>query len=113
MYDLEILDTLEDIRDPFAVTHNGELGLGIIGYIYPEGFTFWNGSRAIEVLTANYDASVGNGAIKFVDKAHDSVIVFREIRTSDKSLLFGDTSGLKTRQDVVVAATVALTQSMV
>lgn len=108
MYDIEILDHLPE--EPFKVTHNEGESLGGLVNIRLDGFTFWDGSRTIDVETSLYDAKAGNGTVKFSAPEIESSITFRPLALSDRNLLInGDT--IKTLDDLREAATALLEQS--
>lgn len=109
MYDIEILDHLPE--EPFKVVHNEFETIGGKVLIHLGGFTFWDGSRTIDVPTETYDATSGNGVVKFTAPDVDSTITVRALTLADRKLLVNGEQ-LKTLDELREAATALLEQSV-
>lgn len=109
MYDIDVLDRLPD--EPFKVTHNEFEMFGGLVEITPAGFTYWNGTRTIDVPADTYDAAAGNGTVKFTAPALGSSITVRPLTLPDRALLINGDS-LETVDELRAAVLALLVQSV-
>jgi hypothetical protein len=109
VYDIEVLDRLPE--EPFKVTHNEYEMFGGLVQITPAGFTYWDGTRTIEVDADTYDAKSGNGMLKFTAPEIESSITVRPLTLADRALLNNGDS-IETIENLRAAIYTLLVQSV-